>query len=40
MVSTKEIIIFYLVMCIVALSPFITAIALSKQKGGNWEGKK
>jgi len=40
MISTKDIIIFYIIMCIVCLSPFISGIAIVNQKGGNWEGKK
>lgn len=40
MISTKEIIAFYIIMCIVALSPFISAIFVVKQKGGYWEGKQ
>lgn len=38
-VTTGQIIMFYIVMVLVSLSGVIEAIALSKDKGGNWEGK-
>lgn len=39
-VTTGQIIVFYIVMVIVALSGVIEAVAISKEKGGDWEGKE
>ena len=39
-VTTGQIIVFYIVMVLVALSGVIGAIAVSNDKGGWWEGKK
>lgn len=39
-ISTSQIIVFYIVMILIALSGIIEAIAISKDKSGDWEGKK
>ena len=38
-VTTSQIIVFIFVMMFVGLSGIIEAIAISAQKGGDWEGK-
>lgn len=39
-VTTGQVIVFYIIMLLVASSGVISAIAVSKDKGGWWEGKE
>ena len=39
-VTTGQIIVFYIVMVLLALSGIIATIATSANKGGDWENKK
>jgi len=39
-VTTGQIIVFYIIMILVAFSGIIGAITVSKDKGGDWEGKE
>lgn len=39
-ISISEIIVFYIIIVVMALSPFISAYFICHDKGGWWEGKQ